>query len=73
LNKPRGTNHGSGDGVEPLLLHASDVATLLGIGRSKVSEMASAGELPVVKIGTAVRFPKKGLLDWIDNHTLRAA
>jgi excisionase family DNA binding protein len=60
-------------GPEPLLLHASEVAKILGIGRSKVYEMTSSGELPVVKIGTSVRVPKKALLDWIDKHTVRAA
>jgi excisionase family DNA binding protein len=59
--------------VEPLLLHASEVATMLGIGRSKVYEMTASGELPAVKIGTAVRIPRQGLMDWIERHTLRAA
>ena len=40
-----------------LLLHATEVAKLLGLGRSKVYEMMAARELPVVKIGTAVRVP----------------
>ncbi len=58
---------------EAVLLHATEVATMLGLGRSKVYEMTKCGELPVIKIGTAVRIPKKALLEWIEKHTLLAA
>ena len=56
-----------------LLLKANDVAKVLSIGRTKVYEMMAAGELPVVRIGTAVRVPWKPLLDWIENNTQKAA
>jgi excisionase family DNA binding protein len=58
---------------EPLLLHASEVARMLGLGRSKVYEMLSNGELPVVRIGTAVRVPRQALLQWVDEQTQMAA
>jgi excisionase family DNA binding protein len=64
---------GSATTVEALLLHVAEVAIILGMGRSKVYEMVSAGALPVVKIGTAVRVPKKALLEWIEKHTEKAA
>jgi excisionase family DNA binding protein len=57
----------------PLLLKAEDVARLLGIGRTKVYEMMASGELPVVRIGTAVRVPRQRLLDWIEENTQEAA
>jgi len=56
-----------------VLLHAAEVARMLGIGRSKVYEMIRCGELPVVRIGTAVRIPKKALLELIDKRTSHVA
>jgi integrase len=38
---------------------------MLGLGRTKIYEMMASGELPVVRIGTAVRLPRQRLLDWI--------
>lgn len=57
------------DCTEPLLLHPSEVARMLGIGRSKVYEMTQTGELPVIRIGAAVRVPKKKLLEWIERRS----
>jgi len=51
------------------LLKAMEVARLLGIGRTKVYELMSAGELPVVRIGRFVRVPRRSLAAWIDSHT----
>jgi excisionase family DNA binding protein len=55
------------EGVQ--LLRAHEVAKLLALGRTKVYEMLEAGELPVVRIGTAVRVPRGRLLRWIDANT----
>jgi excisionase family DNA binding protein len=55
------------------LLKAKEVATILGLGRSKVYEMMERGQLPVVHIGTAVRVPLNALLAWIEEHTEKAA
>ena len=52
-----------------LLLNADQVAKMIGMGRTKVYEMMAAEELPVVRIGTAVRVPKQRLLQWIDRNT----
>lgn len=59
--------------AQPLLLKAEEVALLLGLGRSKVYEMMASGELPVVRIGAAVRVPRAQLEDWINHHTSKAA
>jgi len=56
-----------GNGAQ--LLKALEVAKILGLGRTKVYEMIERGQLPVVRIGTAVRVPRKGLFDWIDGMT----
>jgi len=55
-----------------LLLKAPEVAQLLGLGRSKVYEMIASGELPVVRIGSAVRVPREGLVEWIQQNTRKA-
>lgn len=57
----------------PQLLKAFEVAKILGLGRTKVYEMMASGELPVVRIGTAVRVPRQALLDWINERTQEAA
>jgi excisionase family DNA binding protein len=43
------------EAVQPHLLKISEVAIRLGIGRSKVYAMLSAGELKARKLGRAVR------------------
>ena len=54
---------------DTLLLRVEEVAQLLGLSRSKVYEMTASGELPVVRMGTAVRVPKKALEGWIEQNT----
>ena len=58
--------------MEPLLLRAGDVARLLGLGRSKVSAMLSAGELPAIRFGRSVRVPRVALERWIEERTQQA-
>jgi len=53
----------------PLLLDSRAVAELLDLGRTKVFQMMSAGELPVVRIGRCVRVPRSGLESWIASRT----
>jgi excisionase family DNA binding protein len=55
------------------LLKAKEVADKLGVGRSKAYEMIGRRELPVVRIGTAVRVPSNKLDLWIAAHTEEAA
>ncbi len=56
---------------EPLLLRATEVASLLNLGRSKVYELMAAGELPVVRIGGIVRVPRSELETWIRSKASR--
>ena len=51
------------------LLKPMEVAELLGLSRSKVFEMLAAEELPVVRIGRAIRVPREQLDDWIQDRT----
>jgi len=54
--------------MEPLLLRITEVATMLGLGRTKVCALVRTGELPVVRIGRSVRVPRDALQDWIWQH-----
>ena len=50
-------------------MRPDEVQAILRIGRSKVYEMIARGELPVVRIGRAVRIPRDGLGLWIAERT----
>ena len=53
--------------IEPLLLKPGEVATLLGISRSRAYEMLARGDLPgVIRLGRSVRVSRKALVDWVD-------
>ena len=57
---------------EPELLRVNEAAKLLALGRTKVYEMAERGEIPALKIGSAVRIPRRKLLAWIDAQATSA-
>jgi excisionase family DNA binding protein len=51
--------------MEKLLLTVREAADCAGIGRTKMYEIINAGELPVVRIGRAVRIPAHILRQWV--------
>jgi putative molybdopterin biosynthesis protein len=51
------------------LLRVEEVAELLGVHRCTVFELLRKQELPVLRIGRAVRIPRKALDKWIDDNT----
>lgn len=51
------------------LLRPGEVQKVLRIGRSKLYEMIARQELPVVRIGRAVRIPRRELERWIAERT----
>ena len=53
----------------PLLLDATGASKLLSLSRAKVSDMASRGEIPSIKIGRATRIPRVPLIAWIEQRT----
>jgi len=55
--------------AEPLLLRTSEVAAVLGIGRTEVFELLRNGDLPVVRLGRCVRVPRTALAMWIAERT----
>ena len=57
---------------DQFLLRAEQVAERLQLGRAKVYSMMSAGELPTVKIGRAIRVPSSELAAWIARRVTKA-
>ena len=56
--------------MDQLLLNAKEVADVLGIGRSKSYELMASGEIPVVRIGSAVRATAAGLRKYVAEKTI---
>ena len=51
--------------MEKLLLKPSEVAQLLGIGRSLTYELIARREIPSVRLGRSLRVPAESLQKWI--------
>ncbi len=49
-----------------LLLRIPEVMSALGLGRTKVYELIATGELPVVRVGRAVRISSTALEKWVE-------
>lgn len=54
--------------VSPLLLRARDAAAALSISPRALWERTNRGEIPVVRIGVAVRYDPSDLRAWIESH-----
>ena len=50
----------------PILLRIPEAAQLVGLGRSSIYELISAGDLPVVRVGRAVRVPRLAIERWAE-------
>lgn len=48
-----------------LLLTVSEASVALGIGRSKLSNMITSGEIPSIKIHGSRKIPVELLVEWI--------
>ena len=51
-----------------LLLRVPEVAKALGLGRTKVYELIETGELPVIRLGRAVRVSVTALQKWVEGR-----
>lgn len=58
--------------MDKILLRPAEVADMLGIGRSKTYELIAAGQIPSIRIGTAVRVPLELLQEWVRNRVTGA-
>lgn len=54
------------------LLTAGEAARLLGYSEGTIRNKASAGEVPYVKLGTALRFRLSDLEEWIEEQDAAA-
>lgn len=62
---------GSGS-EEDRLMTAKEAARYLGYAEGTVRNKASSGEIPSVKLGTALRFRRSELDRWVDEQTALA-
>ena len=54
--------------VEPICVRINDAARMIGVGRTKLYELISSGELETVKIGKATRVTTASLHGLIDRQ-----
>jgi len=54
--------------VEPICVRINDAARMIGIGRTKLYELISSGELETVKIGKATRVTTASLRGLVDRQ-----
>ena len=52
--------------VEPICVRINDAARMIGIGRTKLYELISCGELETVKIGKATRVTTASLHKFVE-------
>ena len=51
--------------MEKLLLKPSEVAKVLGIGRSLIYELIARKEIPSIRLGRCIRVPSESLQRWL--------
>jgi excisionase family DNA binding protein len=56
-----------------MMLNVEDVIAATRLGRTTVYALIRSGELPVVRIGRAVRIPRPALECWIEARTEQGA
>jgi len=62
----RGVDHA------PMLLTVRDVEAELQLGRTRTYELIRSGELPVIRLGRAVRVPREALAHWMPSTKMVA-
>jgi excisionase family DNA binding protein len=55
-----------------LLLRIPEAAETLGIGRTKIYELIATGELPIIRVGRAVRISVSTLQKWVEAREQQA-
>ncbi len=61
-----------GNDIEDRLLTAAEAARYLGYAEGTIRNKAAAGEIPTVKLGTALRFRRSELDAWIAEQDAQA-
>jgi excisionase family DNA binding protein len=69
MEKGKGSMENQNEAPTPrLLLRVPEVAKVLGLGRTKVYELIATGELPVIRLGRAVRVSVAALQKWVEER-----
>jgi excisionase family DNA binding protein len=50
------------------LLRVRDVAMELGISRSRVYRLITAGAIPATRVGGSIRIPREAWNEWLSEH-----
>ena len=54
--------------VEPICVRVNDAARMIGVGRTKLYELISSGEVETIKIGKATRITTASLHRLVERH-----
>lgn len=54
--------------MEKIFLTWSEACEVLGIGRSRLYDLARRGEIASVKLGRSRRFPVESIREWADKQ-----
>lgn len=54
--------------MAPLTLTVADAARVIGLSRSMISELARAGTIPSLRVGSRILVPVKALEQWIEDR-----
>jgi excisionase family DNA binding protein len=54
---------------EPLLLSAKETAKLLGISERTLFTLTKAGDVPHIRIGRRIMYPRTSLVEWIEQRS----
>ena len=54
--------------VETICVRVNDAARMIGVGRTKLYELISSGELETIKIGKATRITTASLHRLVERH-----
>ncbi|MEC7819164.1 helix-turn-helix domain-containing protein [Pelagerythrobacter aerophilus] len=55
--------------IEPICVRINDAARMIGVGRTKLYELISSGELEAVKIGKATRVTTASLNELVKRRS----
>ena len=59
--------------LKPLAVSPAEAARLIGVGRTRLYEAITSGELPSLKLGTRRLIKLADLEAWLDGHAAQGA
>ena len=58
--------------VERDFLRPSEISGSLGVTTGRIYQLLASGQLPSVRVGKAIRIPKKAFEEWVTAQTAQA-